>query len=361
MGDELKNKEVSKTNKNTDKPKVKSKPGLGFWLLVLISLLAIGLSGTVYLQLDKFKTSSNEEASRIKQIAAERSGLELKLTETNQENQQLANQLAELQQQQAELSASLSSVLQQQSMGNDDWALAEIEHLLIIATHRLQLERDISMTLAAMQAADDRLRDNDDPRLLAIRQQLMADMNALKAVEAVDISGLVLFLSDLVGRVTDLPLNQVEVMADVEQDSAVEEQSSNWQKLKTSVWQELKGLVRISRQGEESPVMLLPEQQYFLYQNLRLQLESARYAVLRRDTDNLQVSVDILSTWLGDYFDTSDSAVINILESLSQMATLELNPSLPDISSSLETLRAHMKAQEGPARVIQEQAPGLEQ
>lgn len=362
MNDDAKSKEVSKTDKELDKSVVKNKSTFGLWLLALLSLFAIGLSATVYFQLQKLKSDAFELPASVEQVEAGLTGLKLALSGAQKENQQLKIELVTVQRQQADMSSRLDLLFQRQDGGNDDWALAEIEHLLIIATHRLLLEHDVPMALAAMQAADDRLRDNDDFRLFPVRQQLTADINALKAVDAVDITGLVLFLSDLVGRVTELPLQKGKIITASEQDTvSLQEQSGKWEQLRSAIWEELKRLADIKRLSEESLATLMPQHQYFLFQNLRLQLESARYAALRRDTDNLHVSLDIIRAWLIDYFDTSDNGVANILESVTQMATLELNPPLPDISSSLETLRAYVKRQEESANTPQDQASELEQ
>lgn len=362
MNDEVKNNEGSKiTEETTDKPRDKNRSAIGSWLLALIALSAIGLSVMIYFQVSKLKADGNRLASTLMPIETEIKNLGNAFAGSNLEKQQLKDQLVDLQQQQSSMVENLQTLFRRQNMGNSDWALAEIEYLLIVATHRLQLELNVPLALAAMQAADDRLKNNRDPGLLIVRQQITSDINALKAVEAVDIAGLVLFLSDLVGRVIDLPLQQVKVTADDGQNNDLEVNSSNWEKLLSSVWHELRNLVQISRSGEETLATLIPDQQYFLYQNLRLQLESARYAVLRQDTENLHVSVDIIASWLNDYFDVSDNGVANIIESISQMAKLELNPALPDISSSLESVRAYIKALEVPLETEREKSQDLEQ
>jgi uroporphyrin-3 C-methyltransferase len=356
MSDEVNNKQLSKTEKTSKESSEKSSSLFTRWLLILVFLFAAGLSAIAYTQWNKLEDAAGRTSSSLTLLKTEFATVTKSLSAVKQENQQLHQELVAQQKQQQGFDISLQSMNLQQDSVNDDWKLAEVEYLLIIAIHRLQLEGDVSMALAALQAADDRLRDSSDPRQLPIRQKLANDMNALKAVNKVDISGLVLFLSDLVKRVTDLPLQQVLINADLEEKGiVVEEQSGKWAQLKSAVWQELKDLVLISRRGEETLATLMPEQQYFLYQNLRLQLESARYAVLRRDTENLRVSIEIISNWLNSYFDSSDSSVANILDSLSQMEMLELNPALPDISESLVTLRASMKAQTQLPSVDQEQ------
>jgi uroporphyrin-III C-methyltransferase len=341
MNNEADNKEISTTNEAQVKSSNKGRSFITSGLLILLCLIALGLSGTVYFQFDKIRKSPDEVKPVITQLDTKLGGLVKALSSSEQENQKLRQELEAVKQQQLALDSTLRSLNLEEGTDNNDWQLAEVEHLIIVAIHRLQLEADVSMAMAALQAADDRLRENADPRLLLVRQQLAKDMNTLKAVNKVDIAGLVLYLSDLVGRVIDLPLQKAKV-GDASQPDTVDVKDSKWKQLKSAVWQELKDLVIISRRGEETLATLMPEQQYFLYQNLRLQLESARYAVLRRDTDNLQVSIDIITEWLNRYFDSSDSGVANILDSLTQMKSLDLNPALPDISSSLEALRSYV-------------------
>ncbi|MFB3116852.1 MAG: uroporphyrinogen-III C-methyltransferase, partial [Gammaproteobacteria bacterium] len=72
------------------------------------------------------------------------------------------------------------------------------------------------------------------------------------------------------------------------------------------------------------------------------ELESARQSVLRLDSENLRASIDFIQFWLRQYFDTSDSSVVNVMETLDKMRSVELKPALPDISSSLESLRAYV-------------------
>ncbi|MEE9575237.1 MAG: uroporphyrinogen-III C-methyltransferase, partial [Gammaproteobacteria bacterium] len=117
------------------------------------------------------------------------------------------------------------------------------------------------------------------------------------------------------------------------------------------LWQEIKSLVVIKRSGEVKQALLLPGEEYYLYQNLRLELESARQSVLRSDSLNLRSSIDLILTWTRRYFDTSNSAVINVMETLDKMRSVELKPELPDISSSLESLRAYIRENDSESSV----------
>jgi uroporphyrin-3 C-methyltransferase len=258
--------------------------------------------------------------------------------------------ISQLQQKQGEQSDALASLYRDTHGNNEDWAIAEVEYLLIIAMHRLLLEGDVTMALAAMEAADLRLKGLGDPGLLPVRQQLVADMNQLRAVNHADIAGMAIYLAELVAIAADLPLNS-EVITKADATLSTDENQIDdgltaepiWKRLPRLLWQEIKSLVVIKRSGEARQALLLPGEEYFLTQNLRLELESARLAVLRADSGNLRASVVLIQSWLRQYYDTSDSAVINVMETLDQMQAIELQPALPDISSSVESLRAYLR------------------
>ena len=85
--------------------------------------------------------------------------------------------------------------------------------------------------------------------------------------------------------------------------------------------------------------MLPPDQQLFLQQNLRLQLEAARISLLRGNQALYDTSLQTASQLLRDHFDGSDTGVQNYLEQIDKLAKLNVRPELPDISASLMALR----------------------
>lgn len=237
---------------------------------------------------------------------------------------------------------------------NLQWGLMEAEYLLVIAMHRLQLEHDVKTAIAAVETADKRLQGLSDPGLIPVRRQLTQDLNALKSVNLVDISGPALYLADLVARVESLPLE----MQDVETRSPRTEATStntvdvpdNWDKalqllkdIPALIWRELKSLVVIKKSSGGKTAFILPEEEYFIYQNLKIELNNARLSVLLRDEKNLHASIDLIQQWLEAHFVMDHSAVSNLDESLEKMRSLKLQQAVPDISSSLETLKAYSR------------------
>jgi len=258
-------------------------------------------------------------------------------------NQLIDSKLENLEASQRSFVSSLKSLGNKEVKTDLDWTLAEIEYLMIIAAHRLALECDVNTALAAMQTAGSRLTSIADPRVLGIRRQVTSDINALKAVKVIDIPVHAMYLTDIAKHSEDLPLKSMQIADDVQRDSQLNSGASEisfWERISNGVWSELKDLIIISRSGGNNAISLLPAERYYLYQNLRLQIEMANLALLRQETEQLTSAITNILEWLNKYFDTSDDGINNILKTLKRMSAIELKPVLPDISSSLKMLRS---------------------
>jgi uroporphyrin-3 C-methyltransferase len=139
-----------------------------------------------------------------------------------------------------------------------------------------------------------------------------------------------------------LPLKENAVTDGTAATDTLDASLPAWKRLLINVWQEFKGMFTITRTGDNAGATLLPDEKYFLYQNLRLQLEAARLAVLRRDTSSLHESLSVVRSWLEEYFDLRDTSVMNIIQATEKMRSLELSPVLPEVGTSLEALRDYM-------------------
>ena len=324
----------------------KSPPGKSRLPALLLTVLIVVAAAAGYLAV-KIKQGQGSSVIAIQSLSARLEALEDAGASLSRENELLSARLAETNQQVAGLMDGFSS-LYQQTNRDAGWQLMEIKYLLMTASYRLVLERDVSTALAALRIVDTKLRAIPDPNLIPLREQLVADMNRLKATAAPDFTGLALLLSDLAGRVEQFPLKTGKTnpatTAPVEVEGPATE--TGWQRLSRVIWRELKTLVVISRSDKKAAV-LLPEEQYFLYQNLRLQLESARLAVLLKDGDHFQESVNTCKDWLHDHFDTSDNRVRAALASLTDLAAIDLDETIPSIDRSLQALENYLARQAG--------------
>ena len=94
--------------------------------------------------------------------------------------------------------------------------------------------------------------------------------------------------------------------------------------------------------------LLPPEQSYFLKQNLILQLETARLAVLQSDGANFRDAVNEARAWTERYFDARDRSVTTAIEQLDALAGERIRVNQPDISASLEAVRSVMERRRTP-------------
>jgi uroporphyrin-3 C-methyltransferase len=317
-------------------------------LFSLIALIAVGVSGFAYYEMTRIKAEL--EAARMERERL--TGMQTAIDAMRADYARYNQAIAELGTGQESLLQEMSALDRRARQVSFDWLLAEVEYLLIIANQRLTLDNDVTVALAALQAADTRLRDFNDPRLLPTRRQIKADINSLQAVTPVDISGLALYLIDIAGRADKLPLKPspeaTPAAAESAPDDGTRTDAPIWRRLLNEMLDTLMGLVRVQHHDGGVPVTLSPEQHYHIHQNLNLQLETATRAVLRRETQNFHAAVDVIQDWLREHFDARDPAVDNIIVSLERMASIELRPALPSVDSSMETLRAVIRETEAP-------------
>ena len=310
---------------------------------IVLVLLAIALAVNNYQSLAGIKSSLSDADEADSSVQSSIEALEQRFDASQSGFTTINKQLDELASRQDVLKDLIPEPITQTIDINREFALAEIEHLLTIANYRLQLNQDVATAIAAMQTADQRLRGLDLPRALQVREQIIADMNTLRSLNQADLSGLGLFLSDLITRVDDLPLQEAVLVRapDFEKPEAAETAEQNRIKaFFTLVWAELKSLVIISRDQKINRAHLLPDEIYFLRSNIKLELANARFAVFNRDTQNFRASIVHIKGWLDTYFDLTDAGVRNIYDSLGRMQRLDLAFPDIDISSSLESVRA---------------------
>lgn len=263
--------------------------------------------------------------------------IEARLDAARADENGIRARLEALQAEQTALSERLADAAAPQGGAHSDYALAEIEYLLVLAGHKLALEQDVAGALAALRAADTRLTGLALPGAEQAQAGLRADMARLGALEQADLGGLGLYLSDLIQRVDALPLRASATFEPAAAPGAAPEGARG---LFAAVWRELKSLVIVRREDEAERPRLLPDQVYFLRANIKLELANARLAVFNRDTDNLQASLTQIQDWLGEHFDMGDSAVANFNDTLRRMQGLKLALPALTIDSTLESVRA---------------------
>lgn len=342
-------------------PPTADQPGrlpLALWLAAL-ALLGVGVLGWLTWQGSERIEATRQELSR-------------RLTDSDAVRRETLDalqgkigafeaQIAEMQSQQLALQA----MYQELTRVRDDRLLAEIEQSVAIAAQQLQLAGNVEAALIALQGAETRLVQSAQPQFLGLRKLIARDIERIKAQPGADVSGIALKLDTLLNAVPALPLAfeqrpakpspaaakrekspgtaaGLEAAADAAArpvDTAFGRMAGAWL---GEIWQELRQLVRIERidtQGIGDPGLLAPREVFFLRENLRLRLLSARLALLARDGRSFQSDLRQADQWLAQYFDTRAVAVQDAQAMLRGLIKLDVMREPVELNETLAALR----------------------
>ena len=310
-------------------------------VFVVAALLAIAVAGAWLVERDLQRGLRTEIARRLTesdavlaQVKVRESDLGNELREAQAKLALLEARLSESQSQQA----SLEVLYRELAPSRDELALNEVEQVLMLANQQLAIASNVQAALAALQLADAKLARVDRPQLLPLRRALSRDIDRLKSVPFVDVAGISLKLDQALVAVSTLPLARDERLPLPEPPSPPPDQPA-WMTYLREAWNEVKALVRVEVADRPAAPLVPPTQQYFLRENLRLRLLTARVALLTRDDAGFKSDVVAANTWVKQYFDTRSKPVAGLVVTLAQLAATPLPAQLPDLSASLNALR----------------------
>ncbi len=247
-----------------------------------------------------------------------------------------------------EMVKNLTALSEQNQTSKEEWLILEAEHLVKVANQQLIFQHDVGTAMKALQAADDRLKASSDPSVITLRKALAEDMRALRAIPQADIIGISLALSALSQDVDKLPLQTPDPKSREQQISQEKILSTatdvaNWSDLPRAIWQDLKSLVVIRNHEEPVKALLAPEQRFFLTENLRLQLEQARLAMLAGEADIYKEHIDTALKWTQRYFDKKAQHTQSTVATLKKLHGENIAPVLPETSRTYQALQRYLQ------------------
>lgn len=326
-------------------------PRLARWAPIGMALAALAAAGwavydgreTAEALRTALGTRLGEQAAQQKAAAQSIDALTRELKDAQGRVRDMETRLAEY----AGQRVALEEMARDLARAPDDWLLAEIEQTLNIASRELTLAGNVRAALSALQGADQRLARADKPQMAALRRAIAQDMERLKALPLVDTQGISVKLDTLMGLTATLPLAVPDTPASSPREARGNDSDDSWfARLAKDFWHEAKQLVRIREVGAQDPVLLAPQQSYFLRENLKLRLLSARTALIARDETNYKEDLKLARDMLVKHFDPKARVNANALATLKQLAENPLSISAPDITASLNAVRAARAARE---------------
>lgn len=307
-------------------------------LLLLTFLLALAACGGIYYLWERdLKTSVHHKAD-IGDVNRKLRELTERQGETDSS---LETAINTLKQEQEHLQHNLTLLVRDNKHLRNDWLMAEAEYLIKLANHRLLLEKDVETAQVALTAAESRLAEVGDPSLLNLRQSLANDIQALANVPRVDQAGISVIITSLINNIRQMPLRTPDPQSRKQQlnEQKHERQISNLSDLPGVIWEDIRSLIVIRQHDKAVEPLLAPEQHFFLVQNLALQLEQARLACLKSQAGIYQERLQKAEEWIKLFFDPEHNTTINMLNSLQELQARNIDPGIPDISSTYNLLQ----------------------
>lgn len=262
----------------------------------------------------------------------------------------------------------LEQLYQDLSKNRDEWALAEIEQVLATASQQLQLAGNVQGALIALQNADSRLAKSEKPQFITIRRAIAKDIEKLKSLPILDLTGIALRLDSVIAQVDHIPLwaDEKSVVsatppkaplrvlprsANVNKNGkkTVEEEipentwsmraQDAWQSFSSEMWNEVKQLIRVRNVESPDALLLNPSQSYFARENLKLRLLNARLALLSRNESTFRSDMIAAQDAITKYFDTRAKQTQTVQALLRQVQGSNLSIEMPTLADSLNAVR----------------------
>jgi uncharacterized protein HemX len=189
---------------------------------------------------------------------------------------------------------------------------------------------------------------------VALRKAINDDITRLKAAPFVDTVGISVRIDTVITTVDKLPLAAetrareaatpeaalANSTSGLDKDASAMVQGENaWSRFWRETWADLRQLVRVQRVGTADVPLLAPAQAYFLRENLKLRLLTARLALLMRDQPTFRGDLKAAQDWITRYFDVRDKSVSVMLAALVALQKSDVSIELPDLSATLNALR----------------------
>ncbi len=237
----------------------------------------------------------------------------------------------------------LTTMYQDLARSQDERVVADIEQTLLLAQQQLQLAGNVRAAILGLEAAETRLTHLGKPQFAALRAAIAKDMERLKLMPAADAEGLNARLEALIQAVDGLKPESEAEPPQAAPALAKGGTADTLARLSREMWDEFKTLVRIRRLDHPELPLLTPSQTYFLRQNLKLRLLSARLALLQRDETAFRADLAAARDWTGRYFNRLEAGSKSFVASLDELLKAPVALKEARIDASLKAVRAVRK------------------
>lgn len=279
--------------------------------------------------------ATNQQSFALAKQADERS------VKTRVQTEMIEQKLTESRDQQEVLQTLYNQLAEDREMT----AVAEVEQLVTIANQQLKLSGNVKSALLALQAADQHLEPLNLPRATLLRQTLGNEIQNLRQFPQIDPILMTAQIESLTTLCANLPLvseHEPALSKKVAQDEYLKTTHlGKVQRFAYKIWADIKNLVTVERIDKPTAPLLSTEHRFYLRENLKLRLLSARIALLQRDEMSYQADLNTVKTWLHQYYDIQHPNAVKALALLDKLIENKVNLALPDLAESLSAINRY--------------------
>jgi uroporphyrinogen III methyltransferase/synthase len=325
------------------------------WFVVVIIACAAGVGG--YALNRKVERTQQQIVQRQQANDTQTNELRIKTEQALATVHQSESQVAQLEGKLADAQTSQQALQQQYAdlaRNRDDWTLAEVGQMLSAASQQLQLTGNTQLALFALQSADTRLAASDSPQAVTVRKAIAQDIDKLKAAPSTDLTGMAIKLDNAIDQVDNLPLSGEAPIAHATPQAATWADTAKvaaatgeprwkvwWREVSTGIGQQLTSLVQVRRIDNADAMLVTPDQGYFVRENLKLRLLSARLALLSRNETTLKSDLQAAGNALTRYFDNSSKKTQTVEDLVKQVQAGSAAVELPNLNTSLQAVNQY--------------------
>jgi uroporphyrin-3 C-methyltransferase/uroporphyrinogen III methyltransferase/synthase len=341
-----------------------SKRSLGLIYAVLL-LLAVLLAGQWWTMRSENNKLRQEIARRLQVGDSTNTETKVLVKSVQDESKELQGKVSVLESKQVEAQSqqlALEQLYKDLSRNSDDWTLAQVEDVLSTASQQLQLAGNVQGALIALQNADKNLSRSDKPQFIIVRRAIASDIEKLKALPTLDVTGIAVRLDSIIGQIDSMPLLSDEkpivgvskpnnqpvarsapkaasnvAKSQAAADAVVTDWKNSlkdkWQSWSSEMWTEISQLIRVRTVDTPDALLLSPTQAYYARENLKLRLLNARLGLLSRNESAFRSDLIAAQETITKYFDTRAKQTQTVQTLLKQVQSSNLSITMPALDS----------------------------
>ena len=412
--------DTGERSKPVTAPPTGSAASRSWWPLLLLLIVAgLALAGWWLMQ-QRFLDLERDGARRVQDAESRVAKMEAQLKSLQDAQGQISSRSGQLEARSGQLEARIEKSADQQehlqslydelAKTRGDTRLAEIEQAVAAAAQYLNLSGNVEAALMSLQAAQGRLRDDAEGEGIGLRRLLAQDVERLKALPVVDLTGTAGRLDGVIARLDKLPLLSEAAMpttdtqtkpfgpvvdgkapaagspatasppaasvpgasapgsapatAPANGEAAASTSFTDSVKAHVSGWfaslrsafsdtvdsarNEFRKVISIQRVDNPDLLQLTAEQRQVVRSNVRLQLLNARVNLLNREEGLFRQDLGRGIAELERWFDPASSEVQAAVAVLRELQGVPLVLKAPDLTETLTAIRQARATSESP-------------